>query len=118
MFLEFDQMLNRSQINVETFQCEFCPGQFEFALRPTFGIEGPDMSFQFKEVRLTIIISISTWLLCVLIFHMSDFLYKHNVIILSILIIIPSSLLRKPFLLHISTPIVHIYIFKNYSGEH
>lgn len=49
MFFEFDRMLQDSGINIETFQCEYSPGQLEFTLKPSIGIAGPDATFQFKQ---------------------------------------------------------------------
>ena len=44
-----DDKLIASSIDVETFQTEYAPGQFEMAIKPTFGISSSDNTFRFKE---------------------------------------------------------------------
>ena len=44
-----DDKLITADIDVETHQTEYAPGQFEMAIKPTFGISSADGTFRFKE---------------------------------------------------------------------
>jgi len=48
-FLALSKICEQAGIPVETLQTEFAPGQVEIVLKPTFGIEGADNEFLFKN---------------------------------------------------------------------
>ena len=47
-FTEVEQNISKLGVSVETMHTEFCPGQFEFATTPQFGIKGADDSMLLK----------------------------------------------------------------------
>ena len=49
MFFEFEQKLKTYGIKLETIQCEYWPGQYEFTFLPAYGIEAADAFFCFKS---------------------------------------------------------------------
>ena len=49
MLYEFDRIMQPLGVDIETFHCEYSPGQFEFTFVPKYGIETADMMFRFKE---------------------------------------------------------------------
>lgn len=48
--LQLSTMCEKAGIPIETLQTEYGPGQFEVVLKPTFGVEGADNEFLFRNI--------------------------------------------------------------------
>lgn len=54
-FLTLSDQCEQAGIPIETLQTEFSPGQIEVVLKPTFGVEGADNEFLFKNAAKEIL---------------------------------------------------------------
>jgi len=54
-FLALSKMCEKAGIPIETLQTEFAPGQVEIVMKPTYGIEGADNEFLFKNAAKEIL---------------------------------------------------------------